>query len=560
MIGGRHALGKMARACTYLQCLPPSHQNGPFTRQLASLHQAFSQDMSSLDAVAQIHRLCVSLSTAAQDIEVQHATLALQQQLYLQTRISLRQWITRHLRGDSPSPDWLSTIVSRISNYVHRWITVPTEGHIFDSHTLPFIQPPTTYTYHPLPPKSRRNTSADGAAKQVLMDAITVVEALLGIEQSATSQAQGQFLSILEETLPSTSISAFLLLPPIWDTYQAPESNLISIRKHAHRGSGVILPQDWDMLHRALQTHPFICALYDRSTPPACLLARFGEIRLQFITTARKLTLNARAKPALPHTPVDVLPTLEITKSLVDPFVDFIDAVRPYLYGRQPNISTDLWRNITAAPNKRLPFRERAPGRAHIRATFTAAAHTNKTSMVRSLIIHRGITFNAPGELTHPGLFTCREEWYNFRGCGADADESSFCDLHAYGQPTERSSENFETFWRAGGIIAQYLDQPDLPSFIDTLRFIREDGPLAGFSLPSFGDLVTFLLVEDMVYAGLVHWPTVQEFGAEVAELGKGAKKAMSLLGLTPPDASKSAVAAAFVQLYAYVLDFDLIL
>ncbi|KIY67039.1 hypothetical protein CYLTODRAFT_353996 [Cylindrobasidium torrendii FP15055 ss-10] len=249
-----------------------------------------------------------------------------------------------------------------------------------------------------------------------------------------------------------------------------------------------------------------------------------------------------------------VLPTVEIAESLTHPFVDFIDAVLPYVRGEQPAKASDLWKNVVTAANKLLPFRERAPGRAHLRVNpvFTSARPDTATSVVRSLIIHRGITFNSPKELDHPGLFTRRQDWYSFRGDGGDTDEALFCDRRAYGQPNDRSSKHFETYWRAGDIISRYLNAPTPPSFVETLSFVRTNGPLEGFALPSFGPLSTLLLVEDMVYAGLVSWPSVEEFGAVVAELGKGATDALVMLGLISHEASQAEIAGAFVQTYRY--------
>ncbi|KIY61361.1 hypothetical protein CYLTODRAFT_327312, partial [Cylindrobasidium torrendii FP15055 ss-10] len=197
----------------------------------------------------------------------------------------------------------------------------------------------------------------------------------------------------------------------------------------------------------------------------------------------------------------------------------------------------------------RLPFREMAPTRQHMLSDtrFSHATAVDALGVIRSLVINQGLTFNTAKCQDHSPWFASEADWYTFRGSGEGGDKAQYVNKLAYGRTNGRSSSNFGTLWTQSKALYDELRKQEhgRAPFQYVLGLLRRR-----CHIKTFGDLTSLLLAEDMVYAGLVAKPTLDEFAIVVGKLRKGAAKALMSLGLVSAKASTQEIAVAFVKVY----------
>ncbi|KAF9032690.1 hypothetical protein BDZ89DRAFT_948084 [Hymenopellis radicata] len=240
----------------------------------------------------------------------------------------------------------------------------------------------------------------------------------------------------------------------------------------------------------------------------------------------------------------------------MDPIVTFLEELLPLLDEEESDEDsntaetgrTELQQFVMEDEDYFLPFRECAPSRARLRDTLRTGPvePQDVLTVIRSLLIFRGITFNTSAAANHDGWFETKEQWYEYRGSGGAADEANFVNPKAYGPTDGRMTENFETFWQAAVGLQSFLQNKDKDqSFTKVWDYIVRNR-----KLPTFGPLSSFLLVEDLVYAGLVAQPTLEEFAACVGQLKKGAKSTLEMMIPGCPTLSADQAAKAFIYVF----------
>lgn len=70
---------------------------------------------------------------------------------------------------------------------------------------------------------------------------------------------------------------------------------------------------------------------------------------------------------------------------------------------------------------------------------------------------------------------------------------------------------------------------------------------------PTIGLLIGYLICTDLVYAGVLDPPSLEDMGKGVASIGKGGRAGLKWLGLIGEDASRDDVSSSFQSLYRYL-------
>ncbi|KAF9005728.1 hypothetical protein BDZ89DRAFT_966425 [Hymenopellis radicata] len=239
----------------------------------------------------------------------------------------------------------------------------------------------------------------------------------------------------------------------------------------------------------------------------------------------------------------------------MDSIDTFIDELLPLLDAQSPASPTRLQNHVMQNLDHCLPFREHAPSRARLHPGLkSGGVHSGDIlSVIRSLLIFRGITFDTRRASNSDGWYSHQSQWEYYRGPYSEDNENEFVNARAYGPTDGRSTKNFSTFWDAAFGIQEFLFDDKMKvlhnrGFSETIKFL-----LARKDLPSFGRLSSFLLVEDLVYAGLVQSPSLEEFAREVGNLKKGAGRALQRMVPGHPSLSQSDIAQAFISVFEYL-------
>ncbi|KIY61542.1 hypothetical protein CYLTODRAFT_426126 [Cylindrobasidium torrendii FP15055 ss-10] len=261
---------------------------------------------------------------------------------------------------------------------------------------------------------------------------------------------------------------------------------------------------------------------------------------------ARKL----RMVEASPEIPVPQSRSAAFESALILPLYQFIVALMPLLDGLA---QTKLQKAVHNKLDSRLPFREHAPTRHHVRtdARFCGLHTDDVLGVVRSLVINRGLTFNTEMVFTHGAWFDSPDDWASFRGTSSK-DEPKYVNKMAYGRTQGRHSDNFGLLWEQSEALANAIKSVPIGkmTFTRALYLMRKPCHIL-----SFGGLTSLLLVEDLVYAGLVEMPSLEEFAKEAARLKMGAVSAMTEMSLVANGASTAECSAAFVRVFNYLDD-----
>ena len=166
------------------------------------------------------------------------------------------------------------------------------------------------------------------------------------------------------------------------------------------------------------------------------------------------------------------------------------------------------------------------------------------TKGIFSAIIWRGITFGTEFSRIWPMLFNSAADFSSIcQTMFPKRPKEFFCDVAAYGTANAfRTVDLAQDYWDA-------LANDLWPSFIghskvgfrECYAFFRQrtsDGSKESYLFPQLGPLGSYLLTADLVYAGVVLEPSIDDIAWLVRELNRGAAAALEDLGLIPPRAT----------------------
>ncbi|KAJ7245900.1 hypothetical protein B0H12DRAFT_1073359 [Mycena haematopus] len=412
----------------------------------------------------------------------------------------------------------------------------------------------------------RREILVDNKA---LLEATTthtaqIIASWLEFPVGGVSRYQAWFVEAITQTIGLRA----LLLDEVWRAY-------VQIRKYV-LGDSIARPhclRQFQTLLLQLRAHP----LAQASSSEADVLSRLAQVmelvrapaaaplslmdvdeipdsdshpQLPDNSTAQALTASALT---LPH-PAIALYSLSKTPSApaqqkLAVFMQFLD--KALAATRQGHGLTE-WQSFMLSNMDRLcPFRELAPSRQ--RAAGPLGPYTSDFAATQSgflsALIFRAITFNTDFLATARMRYTDHEDFASVMKDsaarftaehGRNPTPAFFCNSSAYGPHNAGRTVNLAAIYGplvATENIAAQLASTDAASISFTAFWDWLRGSVNGrVRFYQLGSLGSYLLAADYTYTNprLVQPPTIEELGAIICRLNKGAVRGLELLNLIP--------------------------
>ncbi|KAJ6514801.1 hypothetical protein C8R47DRAFT_915262, partial [Mycena vitilis] len=238
--------------------------------------------------------------------------------------------------------------------------------------------------------------------------------------------------------------------------------------------------------------------------------------------------------------------------------------------------------------DKAYPYREMAPSRRRtLQSTgpFTEARVRTDAGLL-SAIIFRAITFGTEFLFDYRTYFKDINDFHAVEeeaaaayrlAHGADPPKAYFCLVDAYGVPNVGRkvtlADGFAAALENDSWAAKFKNRNQIP-FVECYAWLSGALPQTGQGagkkkkvqrFHGLGQLGAYLLTADLVYAGAVVSPTVEEMGEMVWRLNKGATGGLERLGLIPKRVKlvsskqrpkeSSGVKTAFIYLFKKVVE-----
>lgn len=195
-----------------------------------------------------------------------------------------------------------------------------------------------------------------------------------------------------------------------------------------------------------------------------------------------------------------------------------------------------------------LPQREHAPSRSAVKSGFTKAFVTTKAGLF-SVLLFRFITFRTRALTDTPPsdrkiVFGDLAEWKEYvshlRQLHGEQAKDFFCLRAGPGRRPQpgRVIENAEDYWEVAlennwqtAFESGSLSFCECLSIIDKFRTKKRRSKRP----PQFGKLSQYLTATDLVYAGAVDMPSIEDIACQIHQLDAGGLKGLRLLGYLPP-------------------------
>lgn len=479
---------------------------------------------------------------------------------------NLHRWISRcldHILDHSQTRTVFFSLLQAVQAATSSRLQLNTRFEFSSKDYLPQLHPPRTFQWLYVP--ARRGVSLCDT-QYTLCSAIFFC--WLGVPTDEKHIIQTHFLNHL---MDSCQKEAVLFLDPVWRAYESPKL-LKSTRTNANR-----LPSGSEMLRfaDAAKVHP-ICGLR---------ISEAAQGKFQDIESLREQFLTANDVP--PPPPLLIASPIgppshsctthgsssssqtSLSHALSDPshMIQYrswlIELAAVIGIPRSADNQTSQQKRMLKDMDRNCPFRELGTSRQ----IFCAHPITTPAAIF-SVLVFRGILFKTEALVDHDesGFFHTYEAWCDFvatypkdptHRLQLDQDPKQklryFCHPGPYGRTNKRTYHNAQRFWDSSQQLHNKLNEPGW-SFTAIVRFISSAKTKGVRLFPSFGELSAFLLAADLVYAGRIAMPTVEEVGRMVFRLKKGALHGLVVLGLIPDqEASEQAVAEAFTKTYSFL-------
>ncbi|KAJ8096048.1 hypothetical protein PM082_022706 [Marasmius tenuissimus] len=200
------------------------------------------------------------------------------------------------------------------------------------------------------------------------------------------------------------------------------------------------------------------------------------------------------------------------------PLINYDPAQRPCFL---PNVQKALDRL-----NYHLVAREKAPSRLHILSPGGLYDPYNICTVggIFSASMFWACFYDTEAlrTLDHTFFFESLFEWLEFQAA-VNRDDDFWCNKRAYGTTAGRTPLNTSGLWEGAQHLHRYLFEGERLTFRGVFEFMwlgKNADKKKMF--PSFGKLSAYLLTVNLVYAGVLASPTVEEMGGIVTTLNKG--------------------------------------
>lgn len=489
---------------------PSEHGNHPelwFTNTAYAIITA-PFDKATLQEITQVENLLRKSWSSTWSSELilarmQHMHLV--GSLWAWADVECRHAAQASLKGSPHPPSW----IAKLAKDVHMTITTRRSARDFlSSSYLDMINLNATYNYANERPCFLLEEEAIKRSEELVVE---IILCWFRLARRPQDRLPARFIGFLLQAFPPS----ILALDLTWNAFNNVSTQVFGVEK-------VHLPHlcDWQPFRKAITQHPvFVSGSFERKLLIWCWhpLVASGFAPTPIELEDAKLVVERSKLHSLLLYLREVALTLE-----PEPEWEW---------------KTSLHAHIETHQNKMLPFRERAPFRVAQTGgdgpLLMERITTNEGLF--SLLVARGITFGTlffqeASKQMFEGWEDLNEEAEKFSG----QSPTFFCDKAAYGL-SNRSFEDGEAYWTntvdaSHTFTSQWHDLVrTLPiPFVTAKDFLSK--PASRF--PNIGELTALLTIGDLVYAGIVVAPSVEEMGTIVASMDKGAANLLVRIGL----------------------------
>lgn len=215
-----------------------------------------------------------------------------------------------------------------------------------------------------------------------------------------------------------------------------------------------------------------------------------------------------------------------------------------------------------------LPQREWSPSRRAVKGAFTVLFCKTVEGLF-SLFISRLVTYNTNALRQMPvaeriAAFQDLESWEMYisvvKTHFPNEVPNFYCNRNAFGRQTHitRVLENAPVYWKAAKSSdwSSFTRATPVPfnaciKLLHKLRLLPTMVLEGGSNrVPLLGPLAQYLISTDLVYAGVVSMPSVEEIAQRIFSLKAGGLNGLKMLGYCPKSSSARQVIAGFKQFY----------
>jgi len=180
-----------------------------------------------------------------------------------------------------------------------------------------------------------------------------------------------------------------------------------------------------------------------------------------------------------------------------------------------------------------------------------------------NVLAFRGVFFGSDfAQSVHYRWFNSIEDWETFRATGKEeanrygGDNSYYVNKTCYGQSQKgRDLKLLSSYWNLRLEWNDMFNNQAKPSVEEVFNWLKKSVPSEKDStkkvklFPNIGSLTALLICGDLVEAGILSMPSIEDWSGIIYRLGKGAKAGMAMFGLTRKNSSKTEVCDAFALL-----------
>lgn len=255
-------------------------------------------------------------------------------------------------------------------------------------------------------------------------------------------------------------------------------------------------------------------------------------------------------------------------ESAANALVLYLRELYPLVSGEPPSQLTELQQHALGTPDWLLPFRQLAPELVKVFGPggMLHPDNIDEPGAIASLWCWRGIWYRTEFSTHHDMFFNSYDDWKaTYRQLRSTTEVENtiggpnryFCNTQAFGNATTRSVKFAKTYFQEESNWLALFNDKDYDAklpYIEAYNFTQKKKEKLKV-LPQIGPLVGMLITSDLVYAGKVLEPTVEEFAILVAKLNKGAVSCLQDLSLLSDRDNTSDVVSTFTLLYNSVHD-----
>ena len=367
---------------------------------------------------------------------------------------------------------------------------------------------------------------------RIVSSVIEIIQGWLQFPMHSNARAQAWFVHVIITQFDTR----LLYLDHIWTTYKNVVKNLFR-RGTWHLDNFSCVKPVID----AAPDHP----LFDATSEETKAIKDLGQIIDDFVSGKFTSRPQGNRESAINPNIIQLPQSLRnVAGDRIAAFKSFIRYSMDFVLSlSMQGVPSSLITMFTKFGDKSIPFRELAPGRSRFRGPNGPFAPdvVRTTKGIFSALVWRGITFTAPFSLDQNASMvfdsTVHFDQQRTRKPHKGKPARFFCNTAAYGVHNPlRNVELAHTYWASlkGNVWPDFVRDRVVP-FKECYSFFRsqvEAGASTAPKFPNIGPLTSYLLTADLVYAGVVERPSIQDVAWIIREVNKGPIAALESLGL----------------------------